>query len=552
MENFLCNIRFEPKLILQDYSGNEYKREKYVASKQPSNPWDFSGSRGVFTVKYIISYDLGTGGLKAGLYQTDGASVGFEFYPYETYYLEADWHEQHPQDWWQAVCVSTQKLLQSNSVDPKNVMAVAASGHSLVAAPIGVQGELLLESVPIWSDRRAKEEAAEFFRQVDYEKWYLSTGNGDPAETYSVFKLMWLKKHQPEIFAKTITVLGSKDYINFRLTGQIATDYSYASGSGVFELENWSYSDVFIEAAGLPRSFFVQPTESHALVGLVTQEAAEMCGLRAGTKVMCGGVDNACMALGTTGIGIGRVYTSLGSSAWIAVSAEKPILDAKKLPFIFAHVEKGFYTSGVSIFSAGNAYRWAKDTFCAELNDEPYVQMNALAATSPVGANGIMFNPSLSGGSSQEPSQALQGAFFGLKLSNNRADMLRAILEGVAFSLNGCLAVIEPMLDVNDTMIICGGGAKSDLWMQIFADIYNKKIIVTNVDQDAASLGAAAIAARGAGFWQDYTPLDQLYQVLKTFYPMTENRDRYMKIANWYSQWINTLAIIHDRMKDEK
>jgi xylulokinase len=497
--------------------------------------------------QYLISYDLGTGGLKAGLYHTDGASVGFEFYPYRTYYSKPDWHEQHPLDWWQAVCFTTKKLLQVSGVDSACIAAVAASGQSLVAAPIGHGGELLLESIPIWSDRRAKAEIAAFFAQVDYEKWYMTTGNGDPPETYSVFKLMWLKKNHPVVYAKTRAVLGSKDYINYCLTGQIATDYSYASGSGVFELENWKYCDAFIKSAGLPRSYFTEPMDSYAMVGTVTPEAAELCGLHTGTKVICGGVDNSCMALGTTGIGHSKVYTSLGSSAWIAVSADKPILDPKKLPFVFAHVEKGYYTSAVSIFSAANSYRWARDIFCNDLSGDQYTQMNELASASPAGANGVMFNPSLAGGSSQEPGESLTGSFFGLKLSNTRGDILRSVLEGVAFSLGCfCLPVIEPLIGSNDTMIICGGGAKSDLWMQIFADIYNKKIIVINVDQDAASLGAAAIAARGAGIWKDYSPLNDLFKVQRSFSPKAENHDLYAVIANRFTRWVNKLAVLQN------
>jgi xylulokinase len=126
------------------------------------------------------------------------------------------------------------------------------------------------------------------------------------------------------------------------------------------------------------------------------------------------------------------------------------------------------------------------------------------------------------------------------------------VLEGVALSLNCCLAVLEPLIKSNDTMIICGGGAKSDLWMQIFADIYNKKIVVVNVDQDAASLGAAAIAARGVGFWQDYSPLDDLFMVKKSFAPIQANRDRYRVITKWFSQWIKAMAKIHDSMKAEQ
>jgi xylulokinase len=502
-------------------------------------------------LRYVISYDLGTGGLKAGLYKTDGASIGFEFYPYETYYPEPDWHEQCPLDWWEAVCITTKKLLKTSGIDNSNIVAVAASGHSLVAAPIGHDGQLLLERVPIWSDRRAKKEAAAFFKTIDYEKWYITTGNGDPPETYSVFKLIWMKKNLPDIYSKTEFVLGSKDYINFRLTGKVATDYSYASGSGVFDLENWCYNAEFIKASGLSQNLYVEPGDSCALVGTVTEDAAEACGLSVNTCVYCGGVDNSCMSLGTTGIGKNRAYTSLGSSAWIAVTADKPILDKHKLPFVFAHVEKGYYTTGVSIFAAGNAYRWARDTFCNDLSGDVYEQMNALAATSPVGANGVMFNPSLAGGSSQEPSELLQAAFFGLTLSTNRADILRAVLEGVALSLNVCLSVINPLIESIDTMILCGGGAKSNLWMQIFADVYNKKIVVINVDQDAASLGAAAIALRGFGFWQNFSPLEDLFRIKKTFIPNTENCMQYKSISKWFTCWINALVLLHQGMNDE-
>lgn len=507
----------------------------------------------VNATQYLISYDLGTGGLKAGLYRTDGVLVGFEFNPYQTFYPNPDWHEQHPVDWWQAVCITTKKLIQTSGIDPAYIVSAAASGHSLVAAPIGENGDLLLDSVPIWSDRRAKVEAAAFFSQVDYKKWYMTTGNGDPPETYFVFKLMWLKNNNPVVYTKTRTIFGSKDYINYRLTDHIATDYSYASGSGVFELENWQYSDEFIKAAGLPRSFFTEPMDSYTLVGTVTPEAAEMCGLCVGTKVICGGVDNSCMSLGTTGIGNGRVYTSLGSSAWIAVSADKPILDSKKLPFVFAHVEKGYYTSAVSIFSAANSYRWARDIFCSDLSGDQYSQMDELASASPVGTNGVMFNPSMAGGSSQEPGDSLLGAFFGLKLSNTRGDILRSVLEGVAFSLGCyCLPVIEPMIGSNDTMIICGGGSKSDLWMQIFADIFNKKIVVINVDQDAASLGAAAIAARGAGIWEDYSKLNDLFKVQRSFSPKAENSHQYALITKRFIRWVNTLAALHNEMNDEQ
>jgi xylulokinase len=227
-------------------------------------------------------------------------------------------------------------------------------------------------------------------------------------------------------------------------------------------------------------------------------------------------------------------------------------LDEKTLPFVFAHVQKGYYTTGVSIFAAANDYRWARDTFCSDLTEDPYKQMDELAATSPIGASGVMFNPSLAGGSSQEPGEALKGAFFGLNLSTKRSDILRAILEGVALSLRCfCFSILEPLMNTDDPMILCGGGARSRLWMQIFADVYNRKVIVNNVDQDAASLGAAAIAARGEGYWQDYAPLDALFRIQKIFEPQPESAKRYEVLAGWFTRWVNTISEIHEDMIKE-
>lgn len=509
-------------------------------------------NRGLCNEPLIIAYDLGTGGIKASLYHVDGVAAGLVSVEYSTEYPKPGWHEQRPEDWWQAVCQSTAKLLAESHVPAHRIVAAGLSGQSLVAAPLDSGGNLLVDRVPIWSDARAAAEAAEFFRAVPYEEWYLATGNGDPAETYSVMKLMWLRKHHPQIWERTAKVIGCKDYINFKLTGEIATDYSYASGSGVFSLADWNYSDALIAAAHIDKCILPPILDSHAVVGKVTGKAAAECGLAPGTLVACGGVDNACMALGARGVGEGRVYTSLGSSSWIAATSRKPILDVAARPFIFAHIEKGYYTSGVSIFAAGNAYRWAREQLCKDLSvSSSYEAMDACAAAAPAGANGVLFNPTLSGGSSQSAATDLRGSFAGITMSTTRSDLLRAVLEGVAMDLNCyCLDVLRQRTTLEDAMLLCGGGAKSPLWRQIFADIFGMDILKTNVDQDAASLGAAAIAARAAGFWGDYSPIDNLHQIEQRHKPVPENRKRYEQIANVYKAWTQGLAGIGGRMAD--
>ena len=217
-------------------------------------------------------------------------------------------------------------------------LGLAISGHSLGAVPVDEKGSLLREETPIWSDIRAQKEVAEFFKQVDPDEWYLTTGNGFPAACYTIFKVMWYQSHEPEMWKKGRKILGTKDYINYRLTGKFNTDYSYASGTGIYDLKGWKYSPEFIAASGIPAEVWPEIVPSTHILGALLPEVARLLGLSQGVQVVCGGVDNSCMALGARNIQDGRVYTSLGSSAWIAVSSEQPVLDKKYKPYVFTHV----------------------------------------------------------------------------------------------------------------------------------------------------------------------------------------------------------------------
>ena len=499
---------------------------------------------------YVIAYDLGTGGIKASIFSHDGTSKASVFIQYDTYFPKENRHEQRPMDWWDGVCKSTHLLLKKSGIKSNEILSIALSGHSLVAAPIDKKGNLLLEQVPIWSDMRANKIAQDYFEKNNYDNWYMKTGNGDPPECYSIFKLMWLKQNMPEIYNKTNITLGSKDFINYMLTGNKLTDPSYASGTGAFNLRDWKYSDEIISSTGLPKSILPPIVPSHSIVGKVTYEAAKATGLTEGTMVACGGVDNSCMALGARGIGEGKIYTSLGSSGWIAVTSEKPILDTKQHTFVFAHIEEGYYTSATSIFSAGNSFRWVRDTLCADISQEEdsYEKMTEWASDVPLGSNGVLFNPSLAGGSAQEKSSNINGGFLGLTLKSTKEDMVRACMEGIALNLKACLDILRQYVPCDDEMLICGGGSKSPLWMQMFADIYNLKVIKSNVDQDAASLGAAAVALRGCGLWWDYSQIENLHHIESIKTPISTNTIEYEKLYKIFFQYSDFLSDIGNQM----
>ncbi len=505
--------------------------------------------------KKIIAFDLGTGGNKASLYDSDGSCLASTFHAYETFYPQSGMHEQRPSDWWNSIVYSTRQLIDSSDIDHNDIECLAISGHSLGVVPIDKKGALLRESVPIWSDSRAEKQAQRFFEKTDEASWYLTTGNGFPPKLYSVFKILWYLDNEPNVFKKIDKVIGTKDYINFKLTGQIKTDFSYASGCGVYDLKNWQYSSELIAASGLNESLFPEIVPSTEIIGELTPQAAETLGLSKKVKVACGGVDNSCMALGARNIEGGRVYLSMGSSAWIAVSDYKPVLDAVSRPFVFAHVIPGMFTSAVSIFSAGNSFRWLRDTICQDLvelaaqkNQNVYELMTQLAEGSPTGANKLLFNPSLAGGSSQEPNANIRGAFSGIDLGHTQADLIRAGMEGIAMNLGAVLKVLKRFSTLSDEMVIVGGGSKSSLWRQILADVFNMSIVKTNIGEEAGSLGAATIAAIGCGLWKDFSKVDEIHMVESVTEPISENTGVYKKLEPVFEMLRSSQAEIGDAL----
>ncbi len=500
--------------------------------------------------QYIIAYDLGTGGCKASLYNAKGNCVADSFIPCDTAYPQQGWHEQKPADWWDAVVQSTKWLLNKSEVSAQKISAIGISGHSLGLVPVNKEGQLLRESVPIWSDSRPTEkELSPFFETVSEEDWYMLTGNGFPPNLYTVFKLMWLKNNEPEIFEDLHSILGTKDYINLKMTGVMATDFSYASGFGVYNLKAWKYSERLIKASGLPASIFPKPVASTKILGTLTEAAAKELDLHTNIKVVAGGVDNSCMALGARCYKEGRTYNSLGSSSWLAVSSEKPLLNSNSRPYVFTHVVPGLFTSATAIFSAGTSFRWLRDNICQHLKEGElgvWEQMIALAQQATAGSNKLLFNPSLAGGTLIDKSANIRGAFVGIDLRHTQNDIIRSVMEGVAMGLRVALDELRNLTGLEGEITVVGGGSKSELWRQIYADVYNTNIVKTNIDEQAAALGAAALAAVGTGIWKDFSIIDDIHKTASINTPNKEANQIYEKLLPVYKKLSSRLSEIGD------
>jgi len=469
-------------------------------------------------VSWVIGADLGTSGCKAAVYDSEGREIASTIRTYKTYYPRPGFHEQSIEDWWSAVCGAISDLVAQVGPSSSKIRALAVSGQSLALIPLDAQGSPLVKHVPIWSDNRAHKESADFFSTEDETAWYLRTGNGFPAPLYTLFKVMWFRTHNPDAFDATATIIGSKDWINYRFTGEIKTDPSYASGLGAFDLQAGSYAPDLLESAGLAETLFPAIIPSTASVGQMIPAVAAELGLHGPIDVVAGGVDNSCMALGALNISPGRMYAALGSSSWLTLCSEAPVLDASLRPFAFAHVVPGLFNSAVSTFASGTSVRFVADTFFPELGGD-IDAMVELAFTAPAGADGALFIPTINGGTIFEGGPDVRGSLVGLSGGHKKEHIARAVIEAIPMALRRPLDCLRDLTTVDATMIVTGGGAQNSSWLQLYADILGQRLVRTNVDQQAATLGAAALALVGTGVWDSFEQIEQAHVVEATFDP---------------------------------
>jgi len=505
--------------------------------------------------KYILAYDLGTGGNKAVLYTSEGKLLAKTFISYDTLYPQSGWAEHNPLDWWNSIVKSTNELIDKSKINVKDIACISISGHGMGIVSVDNKGNLLRKATPIWFDSRALSQTQKVMNKVGYEKWYQITGAGLRPENYAAFKLMWYKDNEPDLYKKTYKFLGTKDFINMKMTGKFISDYSDASFSGIFDLKKLDYSEELLKTTDLARDKMPDLFPSIHIVGDLLPEPARELNLNEGIPIVLGGHDVPCTAVGAGNVTKGRVYNYIGTSAWISVASDKPLLGKEVKTYNGAHVIPEMYTSQVAIYAAGASYQWVKDTICSKeiasagkSGENVYSIMDKEASESPPGSNNVIFIPDLMGGGTIHLNPNIRGAFLGLTLSHNKKDLIRSAMEGIAFDLRLVLdEFIKMGVKANEIRIV-GGGSQSELWRQIFSDIYNTKIILTNVGQETAALGAAAIAAVGTGLWKDFSVIDKITKILDINTPDSTNNVRYEKILDVYRFITQKISEIGEKM----
>ncbi len=447
---------------------------------------------------YFLGIDASTTATKALLMGADGhvASVTSSEYTYDT--PHPMWTEQHPDVWWQATVASIRQVLAQSQVAPAEVEGVGLTGQMHGLVPLDGDGQVLRPAI-LWNDQRTAAECDEIRQRLGKERFIHITGN-DALTGFTAPKILWVRNHEPEIFARMRHILLPKDYVRFKLTGGYAADKAGGAGTILFDLRERDWSKVVLEALEIDPAWLPPTFEGPAVTGHVTPQAAEAPGLVAGTPVMGGGGDQAAGAVGTGAVEPGIVSLALGTSGVVFASTGEPFIEPEGRLHAFCHAVPGrWHLMGVMLSAAGSL-RWYRDALA------PGVDFDALlapAADVPPGSEGLLFLPYLTGERTPHPDPLARGAFVGLTVRHAQAHMTRAVLEGVAFGLRDSFELMKAVGLAAITQVrISGGGAKSPLWRHILADALGVELVTVNTTEGAA-YGAALLAATGAGCFAD-------------------------------------------------
>ena len=487
-------------------------------------------------MQYILAHDLGTSGDKATLFTTDGALYASCVFGYPCNYSNGNWAEQEPDDWYAAVCRATREL--TGKVDPADIVGVSFSGHMMGAVLLDAHGSPLRSSI-IWADQRATEEQRLLSERVGEERLYYIAGIRNNS-TNSIPKIMWSMKHDG-IADRIAVALNCKDYIVYRLTGNLGTDYSDASGTGAMDIHTFEWSREVLEAAGVPERIMPQMQNSTDLAGHVTAEAARETGLMEGTPIFRGMGDGAAATVGAGVIHEGEGYISLGTSGWVAYMDDKPLLDPEMRTWNQVGIVKGSVYPLGAMQAVGTSYNWMRDQLCAAERAEAeaagksiYDFINGKIAQVPAGANGVVFLPYLMGERCPWWDASARGAFLGIRQETRREDMLRAVVEGASMNLALIFRVFRQQRQF-DSLRVIGGGAQDPVWRQILADILNVRIEKLNLLEEGCSLGAAVVAGIGAGVFEDPSAISRFVHVESVSEPIPENAAQYEPLVDRFA-----------------
>lgn len=501
---------------------------------------------------YYIGVDIGTSGTKTVLFDKTGNVIASALQEYPLYQPQNGYAEQRPEDWLEATVSTIAQVMAKSGVEAAQVKGVGLSGqmHGLVMLD---EQDTVIRPAIIWCDQRTAKECEEITQKVGAERLIQITAN--PALTgFTASKILWVRNHESENFARCTKILLPKDYVRYMLTGAFATEVSDASGMQLLDVPNRCWSDEVLEKLEIPKSMLAKVYESPDITGYITAAMAARTGLAEGTPVVGGAGDNAAAAVGTGVVENGKAFTTIGTSGVVFAHSDEIAIDPKGRVHTFCCAVPGaWHVMGVTQ-AAGLSLKWFRDNFCtaeketaAAMGKDPYFLMDQEAEQVPIGAGKLLYLPYLMGERTPHLDPQVRGAFVGLSAVHGKKEMLRAVMEGVAFSLNDCKNIIQEMGIPVDDMMACGGGGTSPLWRQMLADLYRCPV-KTVASKEGPALGVAILAMVGTGAYPSVAEACRaIIRTDKTQQPIPENTDRY---APFYALYTKLYPAMKDSFKE--
>ena len=456
-------------------------------------------------MRYLLGIDVSTTGSKALLVDEAGSVVTSVTTEYLMYTPQPLWAEQDPADWWDATVTSVRQALELGNVDARDVVGIGMTGqmHGLVA--LDGAGAVLRPCI-MWNDQRTGPQCAAITERVGAERVLQLTGN-PVLPGFTAPKIVWVREHEPEVYARIAHVLLPKDYVRLRLTGEHATEVSGASGTSLFDVGQRRWSEEMLEALEIPRAWMPVCAESPAVTARISAEAARQTGLLEGTPVVGGGGDQAAQAVGSGIDREGVISVTVGTSGVVFAASDAYRVEPLGRLHAFCHAIPGkWHLMGV-VLSAGGSFRWFRDalgdperTEALTARRDPYELLTGLAAEAPAGCEGLLFLPYLTGERTPHPDPEARGAYCGITLRHSKPHMVRAVLEGVTYALRDSLELMRDLGLTIEQVRGSGGGARSPLWRQMLADVFESELVTVNVTEGAA-YGAALLAGVGSGVY---------------------------------------------------
>ncbi len=457
-------------------------------------------------MNYLIGIDVGTSGTKTVLFDERGAVVASALKEYPLHQPHNGWAEQDPQDWKNAALDTLREVMESSNVKAEDVKSIGLSGQMHGLVMLDEQGQVIRPSI-IWCDQRTGEEVEDMLKVMPRERWIQITAN-PPLTGWTAAKILWVRKHEPENYKRCRHILLPKDYIRYVLTGVFATEVSDASGMQLLDVPGRRWSEEVLEKLEIPRQWLGTVYESCQITGCLLPDIARKVGLTERTSVAGGAGDNAAAAVGTGVVKDGTAFTTIGTSGVVFAHSSKMITDLKgRVHTCCCAVPGAWHIMGVTQ-GAGLSLKWMKDNFCQdyvararEEEEDVYELINQAVEKIPAGSSRLLYLPYLMGERTPHLDPDSRGVFFGLSAIHTKAHVLRAVMEGVAYSLCDCNDILREMGIKVYQMMACGGGGKSPVWRQMLADLYRCQV-QTAKQSEGPALGAAILGGVGCGIYE--------------------------------------------------